>query len=322
MRVDLKIRLLLWLSANWLLALISLGVAVVVYFTVRENISYTDTRTVAVTVDHEDGLALTAIRPASVRVTFRGSLNELRQLDRRDPRFVLRPPRAGAAGGTEHKELRQRHLRGASGLRIVMIDPPVVEITFDHQGEREFAIAPPVLQGRPLRGRAEVDYTPRTAIVRGARLQLDRLHGAGISLQPEPVNVEGRVQSFTQRVAIMPPEDAWQPEIVPAEILVRIDIIPESAQREFDGVPVRLALPTRPSPGGTIVAAPPLVKVRLTGLSETLQGLTTNDLRVYADGDDTAVEVPLRVFLPAGIALDSAVTDPPSVRLTPRPATP
>ena len=319
MKVDLRQRLILWARENGATALLALVLALFVYLTILELVSNTTTRTVPVEVEREPGVALMAVRPAVVQVTFRGALNEFQQLDRADLRMLVKGLRIRADGGVVRVPLRRGNLRGASGLRVVNIDPPVVEITYDHQGEREFAIAPPAIEGKPFRGHAEADYAPRTAVVRGARLQLDRLHDAGVTLKVEPVNVDGRVQGFTRRVAILPPADAWHPEIAPESVTVKVAIVPDNIQREFAGVPVRLALPA----GHTNLpprVEPAAVTVRLTGWAEALQGIATNAIRVFAELPVSADSAPtnqisLRVLLPPGAMVDEVVTVPDAVRL-------
>ena len=320
MKVDLRTRIMLWLRADWLLILISITAAVMIFFAVRENISYTETRLVTVEVEREAGIALMAVRPANVRITFRGSLNELRQLSRREPQVIVRAPRADPTDGTVRIRLRSRHVRGVTGLRVVSIEPTEVSLNFDHQGERLLAVATPIIEGRPLRGRAEIeDYTPRSVLVRGARLQLDNLHEQGIRLQPNPINVDGRVQGFSVRAPLIPPPDAWMPELTPPEVTVKVAIVPENAEREFAGVPVMLATASRPLPADLRIE-PDTVTVRLIGWSEELRRIPTNAVHVYVDCPDTPLTAttnawPLHVLLPAGMVIDSATTDPPAVFL-------
>lgn len=324
MRADLRTRLRFWLRRQWQVLLISGGLAIFVFYTVRANISYSETRNVPVEVEREPGLALMAVRPASVRITFRGALSELRQMSRQDVQVLVKPPRDGLSGGTARMRLTRRQVRGAAGSRVVSIEPGDVLLTFDHEGEREFAIASPQIEGRPLRGRVEIDYSPRVARVRGARMQLDNLHDSGVQLQPEPINVDGRVQSFTRRVAIQPPADAWMPEIVPAEIVVKVDIVPDNAVRLIEAVPVRIALPPGEGEGTPSPAAcePAVVGVRLVGRAEVLRDVPPEALRVYADLADTAGgavtgAVPLRVLLSGDFQVDGLAAEPPVVRLLP-----
>ena len=321
MKVDVRQRVVLWVRENGLVALLATVLALLVYMTILELVSNTTTRTVPVEVEREAGMALMSVRPSTVQVTFRGALNEFQILDRSDLRMVVNGLRNHGDQGIARITLRRKNLRGAGSVRVVSVEPSEIEVTFDHQGEREFTIAPPKVEGRPYRGHAEVEFTPRTALVRGARLQLDRLHEAGVTLQLDPVNVDGRVQGFSLNVPILPPEDAWQPEIDPATVALKISIVPDNVLREFTGVQVHLATPA----GRTNClprVEPPEVTVRLTGWAETLQGVTTNTVRVLAvlpddPGANPTNPVPLRVLLPPGTVADEAVTVPEAVRLLP-----
>ncbi|NLN00283.1 MAG: hypothetical protein GX174_00050 [Lentisphaerae bacterium] len=321
MKVDVRQRVVLWVRENGLVALLATVLALLVYMTILELVSNTTTRTVPVEVEREAGMALMSVRPSTVQVTFRGALNEFQILDRSDLRMVVNGLRNHGDQGIARITLRRKNLRGAGSVRVVSVEPSEIEVTFEHQGEREFTIAPPKVEGRPYRGHAEVEFTPRTALVRGARLQLDRLHEAGVTLQLDPVNVDGRVQGFSLNVPILPPEDAWQPEIDPATVALKISIVPDNVLREFTGVQVHLATPA----GRTNClprVEPPEVTVRLTGWAETLQGVTTNTVRVLAvlpddPGANPTNPVPLRVLLPPGTVADEAVTVPEAVRLLP-----
>lgn len=318
MKLDFQKRLRLWLEENGLIALIALILAVLVYLTILELVSNTTTRTLPVEIEREPGLALMAVRPARVEVTFRGALAEFQRLDRAGLRVVVRHPRSGEAG-VARLAIGSRNVRGAAGLRIVSIDPAMVEITFDRQGQREFAIEVPHLEGKPFRGRAEAEYTPRTAVVRGARLQLDRLHDSGVTLKLEPINIDGRVQGFSRRVAILPPAEAWMPEIEPESVLVRINITPDNIQREFARIPVRLARLPHQTNNTAARVEPDEVTVRLTGWTEALQTLSSQVIRVYADLPEAdrppTNALPLQVLLPAGLAIDAVATLPETVRL-------
>jgi YbbR domain-containing protein len=317
---DTRGRVAEWLAAEWREVLLSLLLACVIFFTVRENISNIATYPVDVEIERDPGMAVMAVRPMSVRVTFRGALSELRALDPRNLRVLVRTPRPDRIGGTVRVVLHGRNVRGRGSTRVVGLDPAEVQISFDHQGEREFAVAPPATEGAPLRGRAEVSYEPRTVRVRGARLQLDQIHAEGTRLQTEAVDVEGRAQSFVRRVRVVPPAGAWMPEILPDAVTATVTIVTERAMREFSGVPVRVAGPAGAATAG-LTADPARVNLRVTGRAEALRELLPEDLCVFADvADPTAAStgaVPVRVFLPPGAAAESAVAVPDAVRLVP-----
>lgn len=318
MKADLSLRIRNWLRQSWQIASLSLIAAVVIFYTVRENISYTETIALPVVVEREPGLAVMSVRPPTVRVTFRGSISDVRQLVHRDMQVSVRTPRNGTSGGTTPVELKAGNVRGGRGGRVIAIEPQVVHVNFDHQGEMEFPVQPPAISGRPLRGRTELSYMPHAARLRGARMQLEALHANGLALQTEPVDVDGRVQGFSTRVAILPPPDAWMPEIVPPEVLVKVEILPDNAVRLLENVPVLLAVAGHP--GERIVPDPAIVTVRLLGREENLRELDPEAVRAYAacpaDFDTRSTNtVPLNVYLPSGAVVEGVEAVPAAVRL-------
>ena len=243
----------------------ALVVAVIVFYTVRSRISDTVTLSIPVEAEKEPGLAVLKAEPFSVRVTFRGAYADLQQLGLREMRILLRP-KANASDGAESELVRVRagDVRGRpAGARVVDIEPESVRLTFDRQDEMLLPVAPPPVEGKPLRGRVELDYSPREVLVKGARRQLQEWKAADFHLQTQPVDVDGCVQSFTKNVAIATPGAAWQVEIGAREVSVKVNISTEQSTRELRDVPVLIAAPA--SRTGAWQALPPTVQVRLTG---------------------------------------------------------
>jgi YbbR domain-containing protein len=150
MKVDVRQRVVLWVRENGLVALLATVLALLVYMTILELVSNTTTRTVPVEVEREAGMALMSVRPSTVQVTFRGALNEFQILDRSDLRMVVNGLRNHGDQGIARITLRRKNLRGAGSVRVVSVEPSEIEVTFDHQGEREFTIARAKVEGRPL----------------------------------------------------------------------------------------------------------------------------------------------------------------------------
>lgn len=313
-------RLREWVRDDWRELTLAMLVAIVIFFTVRGNISHAVSYTVEVDVEREPGMAIMSVRPATVRVTFRGALSDLRTLDVRSLRAVVRPPRSAVSAGSERVRLRGRNIHGRGSARAIDIQPSEVLLSFDHQGERLFDVAPPPTEGQPLRGQASVTYTPHTVRVRGARLQLDQLHAKGVMLQTEPVDLEGRAQSFVRSVRVLPPPDAWMPELDPSAVTVTVTIVSERETREFAQVPVRVAPPA--GLAASLTASPAHVTLRLSGRPEFLRGLAAADLHAFADAptsDAITGAVPVRVALPPGCLVESVVVEPAAVRLRTEP---
>jgi hypothetical protein len=297
--------------------LVALAVAVIVFYTVRSRISDTVTLSVPVEAEKEPGLAVLKAEPFSVRVTFRGAYADLQQLGLRELRVVLRP-RVNASGGAERVRVRAGDVRGRpSGARVVGIEPESVLLTFDRQDEMLFPVAPPPVEGKPLRGRVELEYAPRLVLVKGAHRQLQEWKDADFHLQTQPVNVEGCVQSFTKSVALATPGAAWQAEVSPREVSVKVSIATGQSTRELREVPVLVAAPAGRK--GMCQALPAVVTVRLTGRAEMVEAVAPEALAVLADARRAAAGeatlVPLRVQLPPDVVLDAVECEPAAVVL-------
>ena len=295
----------------------ALVLAVIVFYTVRSRISDTVTLSVPVEAEKEPGLAVLKAEPFSVRVTFRGAYSDLQQLGLREMRILLRP-RANDSGSSERVRVRPGDVRGrSSGARVVGIEPESVLLTFDRQDQAMLPVAPPPVEGKPLRGRVELDYSPRMVLVKGARRQLQEWKAADFHLQTQPVSVEGCVQSFTKNVEIATPGAAWQAEVVPREVSVKVNIVTEQSTREMRDVPVLIAAPA--SRKGAWQALPPTVQVRLTGRAEVVEAITPEDLVVLVDARrapaDELTVLPVQVHLPPGVMLDAVTNEPAAVVL-------
>lgn len=298
----------------WKLA--ALLMAVIVFYTVRNTISHTETLSVQVEVDRDPGLAVLKAEPFSVRVTFRGAYADLQQLNSRPPTLLLHP-KATAANGQERVRVRAGDIHGRpGGTRVVAMEPETVLLTFDRQAEMLLPLADPPVEGKPLRGRVELEYAPHEVLVKGARRQLEELKAAGFHLQTEPINVEGCVQSFTKTVRIATPGAAWQAEITPGEVAVKVNIITEQSTREIRDVPVLVAA-SPASRRGSWLVDPATVQVRLTGRAEMVQAVAPESLLVMVDGRRVSLDepgmVPVQVLLPSDVQVDVVASDPPAV---------
>lgn len=317
MRLELKSFLRgLLTDFRWKLA--ALILAAVVFYAVRSKISDTVTLSVPVETEKEPGLAVLKAEPFSVRVTFRGAYADLQQLGLRELRVMLRP-KSNASDGTELVRIRAGNVRGQpGGARVVGVSPESVMLTFDRQDQMMLPVAPPPVEGTPLRGRVELDYSPRQVLVKGAHRQLLEWKAADFHLQTQPINVEGCVQSFTKSVDIATPGAAWQAEVTPREVSVKVNIVTEQSTRELRDVPVMIASHFGSSRGSWQVL-PPTVAVRLTGRAEVVAAVTPEALLVLVDARrasaDEPTVAPVVVHLPPGVILDAVECDPSAVIL-------
>lgn len=293
-----------WLSVllqNWELKLLALLLAVVTYYAIRGATGYEVEYSVPVTVQMEPGVAVLALNPDAVDVRFRGSQSDLLKLDQKRLSAEVRVRDENIGGRPRAVAIAPRDISGAPGVAVASVDPPRVMITFDREVEAVFTVAKPTTIGAPLLGRAEIQYSPQVVTIRGPKTRIAELKAEGHDqVETDPVDVDGRVESFSKRVKVHPPGGAWASKLDPEDITVQVNIIKKSTTRAWTAQPVRAIREgdtSRP-----LRMDPPSVNITLEGRSELLENVSEKDLRVFVDcvGIDGAVtnELPVQVHLP------------------------
>jgi hypothetical protein len=299
---------------NWPLKLLAVGLAALAVYAISGATSSELTLDdVPVTVSVDEGIAILDQQPKTLRVTFRGSSEDLLRLDRRQTQVVVRP-RVSSPDGAEAVRLGPENVRhGAVGVRVFAMEPSRVDLVFDREVRRALPVAKPEITGAPLIGRAEIDYAPQTVFVRGPKRTLD----AERFVKTEPVDVEGRAAGFSTRVKVLPPSDLGVSQVDPPEILVRVSLVTETLSREWTNVLV-LAV-TRDGGGPRAVFDPPAVTVSLHGSAEALGGIAPGGVKAFVDCTDADTARPQEravvVHVPAGLDVTATVA-PARVRVS------
>jgi hypothetical protein len=131
----INVRSLLWLLflRDWPWKVLSFAIALMIYFSVRSEIS--NLKTLAVPVMGDGGCVVTSVKPQTVHVTLRGSETELSQLYTPAIYVAVAPhARQGASKETnkiETIQLKSSALRQIGRLRVVRIDPSFVNVQFE-----------------------------------------------------------------------------------------------------------------------------------------------------------------------------------------------
>ena len=125
----IKVSSVLWLLfiRDWPWKLLSLAIAIMIYFSVRSEISYL--RTFDVPVLGDVGCVVTSAKPQTVHVTLRGSETELNQLYT-PAIYVAVAPVAKGTNEIETIRLKSSALRQIGSLRVVRIEPYFVNVRF------------------------------------------------------------------------------------------------------------------------------------------------------------------------------------------------
>ena len=304
--------------------LLSLVIAVLVYFTIRADISHV--RVVSVPVETggdaagAGGAAIWSIEPRSVQVTFRGSYSDVSQLAVSTLRCVVRPKqKKNTPLDTVSVKVGYSDLRGVQGVRVAKIEPSVVVVKFDVPISLRLAVAPPMLEGK-ARGMVQLVYEQTNAVVKGSRRLLSPLDVTKTQIMADTIDVDGRSQTFSTRVRLFPPGDAVNAVVEPPEMVVNVMILSEKATAKIEHIPVIVsqpfASPNRWRPD------PEWVDVELTGRSEVVKAVKFDEIMVSVNGNipltpSTTNEVPVVVHVRQGLSLDGVKTLPETVKLVP-----
>jgi len=259
----------------------------------------------------EKGVAILEKETRTLEVTFRGSPEDVRQLEQKQIKAVVKP-KTVSLNGSENVPVTPRDIKGASGVTVVKIKPSSVMLTFDREAEKVVQVAKPKTTGTTLIGHAELEYEPRDVRLRGPRLRLQGI----ATVSTEPVDVDGRVESFTRTVRVLSPSDKWVFEMEPHEITVRVKIITEVVSHSWTNIPVLAAMESESEISVRFV--PPFVTITLTGRPEIIEGIKDGNLNAFVHCLKTDLSttnmLPVIVHLPPGVEVTARI-EPERVRV-------
>ncbi len=124
MPADFHEKIFSLVAQNWTLKLLALLLAILTLVSVRSVTREEATYLVPVQPVIPEGASFQVVEqdPVSVRVTLRGSREDLRRVDTRYLKAVVHP----SPGEHQTVRIRSRHLSGTYGTRVVGIEPDVV----------------------------------------------------------------------------------------------------------------------------------------------------------------------------------------------------
>lgn len=236
-----------------------------------------------------------------VDVLFRGSPSDIRYLNQDQIRVEV-DLREESVAGSQDVRLGVRNVRAPGGVRVVSVDPAEITLSLDREGARDVAVAADLV-GLPPDG-FEVESvvcTPTQVKVQGPEGRLAGIQEA----RTGPIELDGRLRSFTLTRAIMPPSDTWSARLEPDRVRVDVTIVERSTRKEVEGVPVQLVV--RPDTPPVHLPAEARVRLSLKGRSEILAGLSETNLNAYVDCSQLQPgevrEVKVFAPVPAGVEL-------------------
>lgn len=219
--------------------------AVVVYGLV-EPLSAGIERTVSVPVrvtPTDKSVAVVGVSPATVAVTLRGTSEEFTAFDA----DALRVDVATSPGRDASEDVLSVGPRNVTNvldrLRVVGVSPSLVSVEYDTVMEWDTVnlVATPRRSGAPVQGTAILSIPTNFPLrVSGSKKKFTAFSAKGIRLPVDPVDVEGKTESFDTFSTIRPPEDSGITSLEPAAVPVHVEILIRAAS---DGGEIRVSDP-------------------------------------------------------------------------------
>jgi len=290
---------------NLRVKLLALVLAVVSWYAIRETINYEVTMAdIPVEFRIGDGWAVLHKSADSLRVTFRGSQENIRLIDYKQVKAVV-DLKTNTVAGSLDVRLKPTFIKGVQGVRPVRIDPETVQISIDRESEKTVPVKSRTT-GKPFSGEVEKTICePAAVLLRGPAQQLAQTDW----VYTEPVDVEGRLESFTKRCKVLPPSNTWTPAIEPAEVQVSVQLAVKNDSFELSSVPVDVII--KPSANFRAQTSPDQVTLVLTGKTEDLEELKKSAVKAFVDcsklDPSLSYDLPVLVFLPPGKNVNARV---------------
>lgn len=299
---------------NWYLKLLAVVLAFITFFTVERSTRFEVSYQIPVEIElASSGLAILEQDTRKVEVVFRGTQEDLRKLQPENLKVVLKP--AGNLKTSEPSKLKilPKNINVGRFVKIVDIRPGYVHVTFSEEGTKPVFIAKPNIIGKPFFGVAELEYSPNYTTVTGPKQRLPSLN----ILATEPVDVDGRVASFSKTVKILYPSANWISALDPEYVTVKVNIITKHETKVFKGLPIKII--SNPSSEYTAVVSPKVADVTLQAREEVIKKINESDISVFVDitsfSETGEYEVPLSIFLAEGEDINKTV-EPKTAKIT------
>lgn len=287
------------------LRLLSLLLAVVVWYSIKENISFvTDLANVPVVIELPENWAVLEKSVDSVKVQFRGTREDIRDLSRDQVRvqyaFVGELDK-----GEKVIELAPQHVITTTGAKPVYIKPSRITLRLDREGSRVLPVKAD-LRGQLPAGInvGQVSVEPVQVEVFGPESRLDEIE----FLRTQPVELEGKAQSFLSRVPLIAPSRMWDARLEPDAVNVQVNISDAITLEERRLQDVKVLVLLDKGRIRKLQVEPAVVSAVVSGLPESLKLLDGHSVSAFVDCSDvervTGYELDVQLSLPEGVHVE------------------
>ncbi|MBI3317378.1 MAG: hypothetical protein HYZ85_05195 [Candidatus Omnitrophica bacterium] len=292
-----------WLTKDWGLKLISLALAIGLWYYAAGEEDIEVTRQVPLEIKIKSSqMSILKTSVHSIQVAFLAPRASLSDLASEKIFAVHEIGEEVKKPGDYSFRLEARDINVPSPqVRIGRIEPEVVTVTLDELIVQKLSVKP-VFVGEPAIGYkvidSEIQIDPNAILVEGPKGKIEKLD----AIATERIDLVGRIRPFRRTVALdLPPHvKALSEALVDTYIPIREEL----AEKIFEAVPVRVL--NNSGDGGRAVLEPNKISFSLKGPKRKLDTLILNDILAYVDLTSLPSgehDVPVSLRLPEEVSL-------------------
>lgn len=295
---------------NTALRLLSLLLAIVVWYSIKENISNEiELPSVPVSFELPENWAVLDKSADTVKVQFQGTREDIRELSRDQVR-VQYAFTGEVDRGEMVIELKPRHVLTTTGAKPVYIKPSRITLRLDREGSRILPVKAD-LQGRLPEGINvdQVTVEPAQIEVFGPESRLGEIE----FLRTEPVELEGKAQSFMSRIPLVSPSRLWDTRLEPDAVNVKVDISDAVSMVERELKEIKVLVLIDKGRIRKLNVAPAVVSAVVSGPPNVMQALDMKSVSAFVNCSDvervTGYELNVHLTLPEGVRVEKIIPE-------------
>lgn len=292
---------------------LSLVLAIAAWYAIQGGTNFEGTITdVPIKVYLPEGWSVLDRSADTVDVRFRGTREDIAYLNK-DRVSVFIDLRNDPFKGVREIPLTVRQVEAPANARALSVRPTDLRLTLDRESEKNIAVKAE-WTGKPAHGMEveKVVCRPTFTTVRGPQKKLEALQ----TLQTRRIDIDGRTESFSERVSVDISKHDWITTLSPREVEVDVELIRQDVLRQTLDLPVRIL--TAAGRPWTFAVEPVSARVILEGAPDVMARIEREPVSLYVDcsriSDPAAYELPILAH--ASRELYIVEIDPPAAKVT------
>lgn len=293
--------LIAWFLDQWPVKILSLSIAVLLYFFTNLVNMESESLTLPVQYILPNAMVQAQEYPQTVKLHIRGSSKSLEQVRAEDLQVVVDFSYAHEEGSYQSPvRIRPTGIKGGIDTFDIEIEPQIIQTRLERVEYKEVPVKV-VFDGEPRNGHEILNYSvvPSRVKISGPRSFMKNLD----VVETDAVELDSRTSSFTQRIHLRRPSQLVNVSNIET-VEIRVDIREMNLPMVFSALDV---IPENLPAGLLAELAVQRVRVQVEATSSVLQELADDRIKARLDlaalGGPGDYELPVEVILPEGVVL-------------------